>query len=147
VKYLLDTNICIYLIKGRPRKVIERITTMQANEIALSSITLAELFYGVAKSMHREKNRRALVQFTSAFDIIPFDDYDAEVYGLLRADLEHKGLTIGPYDMQIAAQAITRDYVLVTNNTKEFARIPQLIVENWGSPSADFNGQGASQPL
>jgi len=147
VKYLLDTNICIYLIKGRPREVIERITSMRVNDIALSSITLAELFYGVAKSMHREKNRQALVQFTSAFDIIPFDDDDAEVYGLLRAGLERKGQTIGPYDLQIAAQAIARDYVLVTNNTKEFTRIHQLVLEDWVSPSTDFSGPGALPPL
>lgn len=140
MKYLLDTNICIYIIKGRPREVIEHITSMEADQIALSSITLAELFYGVATSVHREKNHQALVQFTSAFDIIPFDDNDAEVYGLLRAGIERKGQTIGPYDLQIAAQAITRDYVLVTNNTKEFARIPQLVLENWVSQSTDIDG-------
>jgi tRNA(fMet)-specific endonuclease VapC len=80
-----------------------------------------------------------LVQFTSAFDIIPFDDNDTEVYGLLRAGLERKGQTIGPYDLQIAAQAIARNYVLVTNNTKEFARIPQLVLENWVEQSTDFS--------
>ncbi|MFO7809812.1 MAG: type II toxin-antitoxin system VapC family toxin [Candidatus Delongbacteria bacterium] len=94
-------------------------------------MSLGELEYGVSKSMFREKNRNALLHFVSAFDIHPFDDSHPEVYGILRAGLERKGQVIGPYDMQIAAQAITGDLILVTNNTSEFNRIPGLRLENW----------------
>lgn len=129
--YLLDTNICIYLINKKPVHVVERIKELQPHQIKVSAVSLAELEYGVSKSMYREKNRNALLHFASAFDILPFNDSDAEVYGILRAGLEKKGQIIGPYDMQIAAQALTRDLILVTNNTSEFNRIPGLRLENW----------------
>lgn len=129
--YLLDSNICIYIINQSPKQVIDHIKKLKVHQIKLSSISLAELEYGVSKSRNREKNRNALINFASAFDIVEFNDNDAEVYGLIRAELEQKGQVIGPYDMQIAAQAITRDLILVTNNTAEFARIPKLKLENW----------------
>jgi tRNA(fMet)-specific endonuclease VapC len=129
--YLLDSNICIYIINNRPVKVVQRIKEHNPPEIKLSSISMAELEYGVSKSGNREKNRRALIHFASAFDIVDFTDEDAEIYGIIRADLEKKGQIIGPYDMQIAAQAISRKYVLVTNNVKEFSRIKGLMIENW----------------
>ena len=129
--YLLDTNICIYIINNSPKQVVERIKKLKPNQIKLSSISLGELEYGVSKSKYREKNRNALIHFASAFDIVDFNDDDAEVYGLIRAELEKHGQVIGPYDMQIADQAITRDLVLVTNNTEEFSRISNLKLENW----------------
>jgi len=129
--YLLDTNICIYIINNRPLKVVNHIKKLKPYQIKLSAISLAELEYGVSKSRNRNENRRALVHFASAFDILAFDDRDAEVYGLLRADLEKKGRVINPYDMEIAAQAITRKLILVSNNTAEFSRIPHLRLENW----------------
>ena len=129
--YLLDTNICIYIINNNPKQVVDRIKKLKVQQVKLSSISLAELEYGVSKSFSREKNRKALINFASAFDIVYFNDNDAEVYGLIRAELEKKGQVIGPYDMQIAAQAITRDLILVTNNPEEFARIPNLRLENW----------------
>jgi tRNA(fMet)-specific endonuclease VapC len=129
--YLLDSNICIYIINNRPEKVVQRIKEYNPPEIKLSSISLAELEYGVSKSEKREKNRQALINFASAFDIVDFNDEDAEIYGLIRADLEKNGQVIGPYDMQIAAQAITRNLVLVTSNVKEFSRIKKLKIENW----------------
>jgi len=129
--YLLDTNICIYIINKKPLKVIEQIKRLQPHQIKLSSISLGELEYGVSKSRDRERNRTALIHFVAAFDIVAFNDADAEIYGLLRADLEKKGKIIGPYDLQIAAQALTRDLILVTNNTAEFERIPNLKLENW----------------
>ncbi|HHU37605.1 MAG TPA: type II toxin-antitoxin system VapC family toxin [Treponema sp.] len=129
--YLLDTNICIYIINNCPKHVVDHIKTLKVYQVKLSSISLAELEYGASKSRAREKNRHALIGFVSAFDILDFNDSDAEVFGIIRADLERKGIVIGPYDMQIAAQAITRDLILVTNNTAEFARIPQLKLENW----------------
>jgi tRNA(fMet)-specific endonuclease VapC len=129
--YLLDTNICIYIINNSPRKVVNRITKLKPHQIKLSVITIAELEYGVSKSKYREKNRNAMVDFASAFDILPFDDNDAEVFGLIRADLEKRGQIIGPYDMQIAAQAVSRELILVTNNVGEFSRIKELKIENW----------------
>jgi len=129
--YLLDSNICIYIINGRPRKVVQKIKEYNPPEIKLSSISIAELEYGVSKSENREKNRQALINFASAFDIVDFNDDDAEIYGMIRADLEKKGQVIGPYDMQIAAQAISRNMVLVTNNVREFCRVKNLKIENW----------------
>jgi tRNA(fMet)-specific endonuclease VapC len=129
--YLLDTNICIYIINKNPRMVVEKIKTLKPNQVKLSAISVGELKYGISKSKYRERNRNALIDFVSAFDIIPFDDTDAEVFGLIRADLEKRGQLIGPYDMQIAAQAIAKDLILVTNNTGEFERIRGLKLENW----------------
>jgi len=129
--YLLDSNICIYIINKHPEQVVEHIKSLQPHQIKLSAISIAELEYGVSKSKSREKNRNALVHFASAFDIIDFNDKDAEVFGLIRANLEKYGKVIGPYDMQIAAQAISRDLILVTNNIKEFNRIGELRLENW----------------
>lgn len=129
--YLLDTNICIYIINNRPKQVVEHIKKLKVNQIKLSAVSLAELEYGVSKSQSREKNRRALIDFVTAFDIVDFNDVDAEIFGLIRAEFEKKGQIIGAYDMQIAAQAITRDLILVTNNTAEFIRIPNIKLENW----------------
>lgn len=129
--YLLDSNICIYIINKRSRDIVEKIERYSPPDIKLSAISFAELEYGVSKSKNREKNRKALLHFASAFDILSFTDEDAEVYGLIRADLEKNGIVIGPYDMQIAAQALVRDLVLVTNNVKEFCRVKNLKIENW----------------
>ena len=129
--YLLDSNICIYIINKSPRNVVEHIKSLDPSQVRLSSISLGELEYGVSKSKDREKNRIALIDFISAFDIVPFDDNDAEIYGLIRADLERKGTIIGSYDMQIAAQAISRNLILVTNNIKEFSRVNGIKLENW----------------
>ena len=129
--YMLDTNICIYIINQNPRQVVEHIKKLKPHQIKLSSISLEELEYGVSKSRDRDRNRQALVHFASAFDIIEFNDNDAEVYGLIRADLEKKGQIIGPYDMQIAAQSIFRDLILVTNNSSELSRISNIKLENW----------------
>ena len=97
----------------------------------LSAVSLAVLEFGASKSRHREKKRIALLRFAAAFDVVPFDDRDAEVYGLIRAGLERRGQPIGPYDLQIAAQAVTRGLVLVTNDVDEFQRVPDLRIENW----------------
>ena len=129
--YLLDTNICIYIIKKSPKIVVEKIKSLKPTQIKLSAISLGELEYGVYKSKNIEKNKKALIDFVSGFDIINFNDEDAEVFGMLRADLEIRGKVIGSYDMQIAAQAITRKLTLVTNNTDEFSRITNLRLKNW----------------
>lgn len=129
--YLLDTNICIYIINKSPSSIVEIIKNLKPHQIKLSSISLAELQYGISKSINRKQNKKALLDFVSCFDIIEFDDIDAEVYGIIRADLEKRGQVIGPYDMLIAAQAISRELILVTNNTKEFLRIKNISIENW----------------
>lgn len=129
--YLLGTDTCIDLINRKPASALDAIKRMEPHQIKLSAVSLGELEYGASKSRRREQNRTALVRFAAAFDILPFDDMDAEVYGLIRAGLERRGHTIGPYDTQIAAQAITRGLVLATDNVAEFQRIPALRIENW----------------
>jgi len=131
--YLLDTNICIYAINGRNPKIIETFKSLPVGEIAMSSVTLAELEYGASKSAHRDRNRLMLIGFASPFKILPFDGQDAEMFGILRAHLERAGTPIGPYDLQIAAQAVARNRILVTNNVREFERIPGLKIENWSA--------------
>ena len=129
--YLLDTNICIYIINKQPKNVLKKILTLNPQDIKISSISVAELEYGAAKSKRRDQNRSALRNFLSSFEIIPFDTRDAEIFGIIRAELEHQGSPIGPYDMQLAAQALARDLTFITNNTAEFKRIAKLKLENW----------------
>jgi tRNA(fMet)-specific endonuclease VapC len=133
--FLLDTNICIYTINQRPTQVIEKVKSYAPPQIKVSAITVAELEYGVSKSRNRERNRIALIRFLSGFDIVPFDDSDAEVCGIIRAGLEKQGNLIGPYDLQIAAQALSSDLILVTNNVNEFERLKGLKIENWAAPA------------
>ena len=129
--YLLGTDTCIDLIDRKPASVLDTITRMEPHQINLSAVSLGELEHGASKSRGREQHMTALVRFAAALDILPFDDMDAEVYGLIRAGLERRGHTIGPYDTQIAAQAITRGLVLVTNNVAEFRRVPALRIDDW----------------
>jgi tRNA(fMet)-specific endonuclease VapC len=129
--YLLDTNICIYIINRFPLKVKEKIDTIDRNEIKISSVSVAELEYGASKSQRRDSNRKVINQFLSSFEIIPFEAHDAEIFGIIRADLERRGENIGPYDRMLAAQAWSRGLVFVTNNTAEFERVTGLRLENW----------------
>jgi len=129
--YLLDTDTCIYLIKKKPINVFEKIQTMEVDSIAISSITLAELEYGVEKSSNPVKNKMALTRFLAPVSILPFDETAARMYGIIRTDLESRGRPIGPPDMLIASQALSRKIVLVTNNVREFKRIKGLSMENW----------------
>ena len=129
--YLLDTNICIYIIKHKPEKVIERFLKLDPKEICISSITFAELSYGAEKSLEKIKNHIALTLFLSNLEIKSFDMKAAEEYGYVRAELETKGLPIGPLDTEIAAHARSLGLILVTNNTREFERVEGLKVENW----------------
>ncbi len=131
MRFLLDTNICIYIIKRKPQQVIERFNTLQPSDIGISSITVAELEYGASKSQKPEQNKAALQQFLIPLEILVFDQQAAQVYGTIRADLERQGQVIGSLDMLIAAQAKSEDIVLVTNNVREFSRIPDLKLENW----------------
>ena len=132
MKYLLDTNICIYVIKRQPPKVIERIQSVPIENICISTITIAELEHGVAKSAHQGRNRLALLEFLTPFRILDFDQAAAQHYGHIRSDLEARGIIIGPMDLLIAAHAQSQGLTLVTNNTREFRRIRNLELENWG---------------
>lgn len=129
--YMLDTNICIYLIKERPENVIKKFKTLKINEVCISSVTLGELAFGVEKSQRRKKNLEALGEFIIPLDIMPFDDEAAFCYGEIRASLESKGRPIGALDTMIAAHAKSLNATLVTNNEKEFKRVPKLKIENW----------------
>ncbi len=131
MKYMLDTNICIYIIKKQPAKVLTKFTTLAIGEICISSITVAELMYGVHKSKHKQKNQLALHEFLLPLEIMPFTEKTAFFYGELRSCLERKGKLIGSMDLMIAAHALSMNLTLVTNNKKEFARVPKLNIENW----------------
>ena len=131
MRYMLDTNICIYLIKKKPIKVLKKLQTFDVTDIVISSITLSELEYGIAKSDLREQNRDALNKFLTPLEIIPYDDKAAVHYGDIRTYLEKKGNVIGAMDMLIGAHARSIPVTLVTNNLREFKRIPELRVENW----------------
>jgi tRNA(fMet)-specific endonuclease VapC len=131
MKAMLDTDICIYIIKRRPQSVLDRFSAFPVGDIGISSITLAELEYGAAKSAQPRKNREALEEFASPLDIAAFDRDAAEAYGRIRAALERKGLPIGAMDMLIAAHALSLSVSLVTNNETEFRRVSGLRVENW----------------
>ena len=129
--YMLDTNICIYAIKNKPEQVLEKLKQNLSNRICISAITLAELQHGVEKSMNPEKNSMALLQFLSILDILPFDDLAAVEYGKICAYLQKRGTPIGTIDMLIAAHAKTENLIIVTNNVREFERVPDLKIENW----------------
>ena len=129
--YLLDTNICIYIINKKPPAVVKRIQTKLPEQIAISSITLAELEYGIVRSRYPDRNRIALLEFLIPFMILDFDQMASVVYGWIRSFLESKGKLIVPMDLLLAAQAKSRNMILVTNNEKEFNRIDGLQTENW----------------
>ena len=131
MKYLLDTNICSYVIRQRPPTVISRFIKLQPGEVALSSITVAELEYGAAKSSQPARNRQALDMFLAPLVIEPFDEAATRHYGQLRAELERAGQIIGPLDMLIAAHAMSLGLIMVTRNTREFMRVRNLLVEDW----------------
>lgn len=131
MKYMLDTNICIYTIKRKPENVIKNFIKHDPSELCISAITYAELMHGVEKSASPEKNRLALTMFLSPLTVLDFDGLAAEEYGRIRADLEKSGTPIGPMDMLIAGHAIAEGLILVTNNTREFLRVENLIVEDW----------------
>ena len=131
MRYLLDTNICIYVIKRRPPQVLARFQRCAVGDLGLSTMTLAELEYGAAKSQFPARNQTALAAFILPLDVVPFDAAAAIAYGPIRATLERQGTPIGAMDLLIAAHAVSLGVTLVTNNTREFGRVPGLQVENW----------------
>lgn len=130
LKYMLDTNIVIYVIKRRP---VELLSTFNAHsgQMCISSITLAELIHGIEKSTQPERNRRTVEDFVSRLDILNYDDSAAAHYGDIRADLERKGTMIGVNDLHIAGHARSQGLIMVTNNTKEFERVEGLRITDW----------------
>ena len=131
MRYMLDTNICIYAIKNRPQEVLRRLQEHEPAELCVSAVTYAELMHGVEKSRDANRNRLALALLLSNIEIMDFDPSAAEEYGKVRAELERSGTPIGPLDMMIAGHARALHYTVVTNNVREFARVDCLSVENW----------------
>ena len=130
-RYMLDTNICIYIIKNKPQHVKKKFEAIDADQLFLSSITASELLYGAYKSEYVEKNIQALEVFFLKFQILDYDYSASDEYGKIRAYLERKGTVIGAMDMQIAGHSLANDMIVVTNNTKEFKRVEGLVLENW----------------
>jgi tRNA(fMet)-specific endonuclease VapC len=130
LQYMLDTDICIYVIKNYPPKLRERFNRL-AEQLCMSSITLGELYYGAEKSSRRLENLQAIEQFSARLEVLPFSAKAAAHYGQIRAELERGGQPIGPHDMLIGAHARAEGLVVVTNNAREFQRVPGLRVENW----------------
>jgi tRNA(fMet)-specific endonuclease VapC len=128
---MLDTNICIAIIRQKPPQALRRFTAFKVGDIAISSVTLAELEFGVAKSQYLERNQAALDEFILPLEVASFDREAARVYGRIRAMLEKKGTPIGSLDMMIGAHAVALGATLATNNTREFSRIKGLSVVDW----------------
>ena len=131
MKFLLDTNICIYIIKQKPPEVLQKFNAYPVGEVGISAITVAELEFGVQKSKFSTRNQQALTQFLLPLEIVDFNRAAAITYGYLRATLEKQGTPIGSLDTLIAAQALSLQTTLVTNNLKEFSRVPDLKLDNW----------------
>ncbi len=131
VQFLLDTNICIYIHRRRPVKVLERFKELEPGDAVISVITWGELLFGAEKSMHRKKVLQLLEEFKSLIPVLPMSESTGETYGEIRAYLEKIGKPIGNNDLWIAAHARTEALTIVTNNEREFKRIPGLQVQNW----------------
>jgi len=129
--YMLDTDICIYIIKRKPRSVLKRLESLQPGQLAMSAITFAELMNGAKKSKQVEANVAKLNELGELIQICPFDQKAAIFYGDVRSILEKKGNIIGSNDLLIAAHALSLDWILVSNNEKEFRRVDGLRIENW----------------
>ena len=129
--YMLDTNICIYTMKRKPEQVLRRFQRELDEGLCISSITLAELEYGMRHSSDPVRNEQALLRFLAPLSILPFGASAASVYGEIRAYLQRRGTPIGPLDMLIAGHARAENLILVTNNVREFERVPDLEIENW----------------
>lgn len=131
MKILLDTNICIYVMNHRPTHVVDRFRQYKPGEIGVTAITVAELQFGVSKSSQIERNRSALFRFLAPLEIVSFTGEAAEHYGQIKARLRALGTMIGELDCLIAAQALSMNLPLATNDTSEFERVPSLTLENW----------------
>lgn len=144
IKLLLDTNICIYIIRRKPIQVINQLRKQSISQVGISSITLSELEYGVSKSSSTEQNKLALAEFLSPVAILAYDDLAAREYGKIRTCLERHGTPIGALDTLIAAHAKALGCTLVTNNEREFVRVPGLKIANWAEVPA-IEGSATTQ--
>jgi tRNA(fMet)-specific endonuclease VapC len=131
MRYLLDTNICIYVAKQKPPEVLRRFQNLRPGDVGMSVVTHLELVYGAWKSRDRDANLQRIQGLERLIPVLPLDGSVANHYGRLRAELESKGTPIGAYDLLIAAQALASGLTLVTNNVREFRRVPRLRIENW----------------
>lgn len=131
IKYMLDTDICSYIMRERPIQVLKRFDTLKMDQFCLSIISYAEFVYGIQRSVNPEKHQSVVDQFITHVDLLPWDRSAAEHYGQIRVDLEAQGKTIGNMDMMIAAHSRSQGMVLVTNNEKHFQRVSDLNIENW----------------
>lgn len=129
--YMLDTNICIYIIKKRPLELLEKFKAVPMEELCISVVTYAELEYGIERSSSKKMNREIIDDFVSHLTVVQWDIQAARQYGKIRAALEKKGTPIGNMDLLIAAHAISQKCVLVSNNLREFERVAHLQYENW----------------
>ncbi len=131
MKYLLDTNTCIRYLNRRSANIIRRMDAESPEDIVVCSVTRAELIFGAMKSNNPEKTQAAQREFLKPLATLPFDDFAAEHYGRIRAQLETAGIPIGPNDLLIAAIALTHELIVVTHNTREFSRVKGLRIEDW----------------
>lgn len=139
MRYLLDTNTCIYIIKRSPDYVYERFKRLHVGDVGISAITYCELQFGVSNSANPEKNQRALTEFLGPLDVLDFPSAASRIYGNIRTTLQRAGTPIGNYDLLIAAHALSLGITLVTNNTREFKRVPDLTIEDWVKQSNTGN--------
>lgn len=142
MRYLLDTNTCIFIIKCRPTIVRQRLEKVAVGDVGVSTVTISELEFGVAKSSRPDQNRIALEKFLLPLEILSYDRKAAARYGDLRCHLESCGTPIGSMDLMIAAHALAAGWIVVTNNTREFSRVPGLITEDW----TFFDSESADHP-
>lgn len=131
MRYLLDTNICVFVLRAKPFIVTERLLECADEDVAVSSVTVAELRHGAEKSNQPEDNHRKVSQFLLTYDVLDFDSGAADAYGEIRADLERRGQLIGELDMLLAAYALSKNLIFVTHNTSEFQRVKGLQLEDW----------------
>jgi len=140
LKYMLDTNIVIYTIKNRP-EYIRKLFNLHSEQLCISTVTLGELVFGAEHSQQVERNLADIKAMIARLEVLPFDNKAAYHFGQIRAELYRIGKPIGPYDMMIAGHARQSGLILVTNNVKEFSRVPGLILENWATPLKQTNNK------
>ena len=131
MKYILDTNICIYYLKGLNEKVRNNLLTKHPDDIKIPAIVKAELLYGAEKSKKKQENLEKIMEFLLPYEITPFSDNMTHIYAKIRVELEKKGNIIGPHDLLIAATVLQNNDILVTNNIREFKKVKGLKLENW----------------
>lgn len=129
--YLLDTNICIFAIRNKSQELLQIISQKVNDGIYISSLSIAEMEFGISNSLYQERNRMSLLKFLSIFEILDFTQNDAIPYGKIKSQLKNAGNIIGPIDMLLAGQAISNNLIMVTNNLKEFQRVEGLKIEDW----------------